>query len=210
MAIQWKFLRGGPETKYLFFHLFTFCEELNYATQILSFMQTQETSLGKIMWDYLTRADATAQVQDNNLVCVEWLSYPVRKFTRLLEAKSGCPEIWESPAKHCLHDRKSSATWNNLRPFYYLLPFLRGTMSCWNGIIRFMVIVSLSCLSWEHLRKLFAICSIKAVPIVAALLLDSWNLKARTPPPPHHLGRSKHTILCSCTCAAASALCQII
>ena len=39
-------------------------------------------------WIIWRKADAAEQVQDHNLVCVEWLNNPVRKFTRLLEAES--------------------------------------------------------------------------------------------------------------------------
>ena len=40
-------------------------------------------SSGKIICETIRyKADATAQVQDSDLVCAEWLNYPVRKFTR--------------------------------------------------------------------------------------------------------------------------------
>ena len=68
--------------------------------------------------------------------------------------------------------------------------------------------ISLPCLSWAHLRKLCAICSVRAISIVVAvLLLFSWNPTDRIPPP-HHFCRSAHTMY-SCTCAVASAQCQI-
>ena len=65
----------------------------------------------KPFWIIWHGADSAAQVQDHNLVCVERLSYPFRKFTRNLEAESWRSKIWESLAKHCSQHRKSiSAT----------------------------------------------------------------------------------------------------
>ena len=51
-------------------------------------------------------------MQDDKLARVEWLSYSFGKFTRLLEAMPRCSKMWESPAKHCVHDRISSTTGN--------------------------------------------------------------------------------------------------
>ena len=106
----------------LFFTFTQFREKLEYVTQILSFIKTGRRHRAKSFWIIWHEADAAEQVQDHNLVCVEWLSYLVRKFTRLLESKTWCSKIWESLAKHFfLHDRISSNTLNALSSIW--LPF---------------------------------------------------------------------------------------
>ena len=153
----------------------------------------------KLSWNTWHKADAAEQMHDRNLVCVEWLSSPVRKFTGLMEAESSCSKSWAiitcTPGNLALPEML----------FHLLLPLTvfdrhDALLKRHNTYIFAMFIIA-------YLWNLCAICCIKSIPIVEAFLLPySWNLTYQMPPPPH-LSRSTHTILYSCTCAVASALC---
>ena len=109
-------------------------------------------------------------------MCVEWLSNPVRKFTRLMEAESSCSKSWAiiacTPGNLVLPEML----------FYLLLPLTLSDrhdalLKQHNTYIFAMFIMA-------YLRNLCAICCIKSIPIVDAVLLPySWNLTYCMPPP---------------------------